>query len=128
MGAATWPGDDPMRVSTIGLISFARGRLLWAILRSPCSFLCFPDVECLRDRVCISPEQDWRNMADRGHPVPTLHLVWCCRELDEMELLGESLPSLTAPAASATRGSKEPLVTLSLFCSGEMASARASLG
>lgn len=44
-GTTTWPGDDPMGVSTIDPSSLACGRLLWATLRSPLAFLCFPDID-----------------------------------------------------------------------------------
>ena len=59
------------------------------------------------------PHQDWCVAAGEGVAVPDVHLVWCCRYMAEMELVGEAIPSMLARAGEA----KNTHVTMSLYCS-----------
>lgn len=38
--------------------------------------------------------------AASGSAVPEVHLVWCCRSMTEMELVGEAIPSMIASAGT----------------------------
>ncbi|CAM9835212.1 unnamed protein product [Scytosiphon promiscuus] len=59
--------------------------------------------------------QDWCEAYSNGEDVPEVHLIWSCRRLPEIELLGEALPSYLAavPAGAESR------FKMSLFCSGQ---------
>ena len=59
------------------------------------------------------PPQDWCVAAGEGVAVPEVHLVWCCRHMAEMELVGEAIPSMLASAGDA----KNTHFTMSLYCS-----------
>ncbi|CAM9215996.1 unnamed protein product [Sphacelaria rigidula] len=59
--------------------------------------------------------QDWCVAASTGVSVPEVHLVWSCRSMKEMELVGESLPSLLASAGRK----KDSHFTMSLYCTGK---------
>lgn len=58
--------------------------------------------------------QDWCVAAAEGADVPEVHLVWCCRFLSEMALVGEAFPSLIASAGEK----KDTHFSMSLYCSG----------
>ena len=66
---------------------------------------------------CIGPpspsSQDWCVAAAEGADVPEVRLVWCCRFLSEMELVGEAIPSLLASAGAK----KDTHFSMSLYCS-----------
>eukprot|EP00752_Nemacystus_decipiens_P001741 g1684.t1 len=66
--------------------------------------------------------QDWCQALNEGEDVPEVHLVWSCRRVEEIELLGEALPTLLASAAPA---GAESLLKISLFCSGKRPSEQA---
>lgn len=68
--------------------------------------------------------QDWCQALTDGEDVPEVHLVWSCRRIEEIELVGEALPSLLASAAPA---GAESLFKMSLFCSGKVMDALLSL-
>ncbi|CAM9175461.1 unnamed protein product [Ectocarpus fasciculatus] len=59
--------------------------------------------------------QDWCEAYSGGENVPAVHLVWSCRSMSEIELLGEALPSFLAAAPAGA----ESLFTMSMFCSGK---------
>ncbi|CBN80509.1 ferric reductase [Ectocarpus siliculosus] len=59
--------------------------------------------------------QDWCVVAAAGSVVPEVHLAWCCRTMVEMQLVGESIPSMLASAGSK-KGSH---FTLSLYCTSK---------
>lgn len=52
--------------------------------------------------------------------MPDVHLAWSCREMEEMKLVGESLPTVIA---SARRTAGESSFNMSLFCSNNVSSA-----
>ncbi|CAM9591145.1 unnamed protein product [Ectocarpus sp. 4 AP-2014] len=59
--------------------------------------------------------QDWCVAAAAGSVVPEVHLAWCCRTMVEMQLVGESIPSMLASAGSK----KDTHFTLSLYCTSK---------
>ncbi|CAM9161669.1 unnamed protein product [Ectocarpus sp. 12 AP-2014] len=59
--------------------------------------------------------QDWCEAYSGGEDVPAVHLVWSCRSMSEIELLGEALPSFLAAAPAGA----ESLFKMSMFCSGK---------
>ncbi|CAN0069464.1 unnamed protein product, partial [Ectocarpus fasciculatus] len=61
--------------------------------------------------------QDWAVAAREGADVPEVNLVWCCRYMSEMKLVGECLPSVLASAGSK----KDTHFSMSLYCSGSKA-------
>lgn len=69
-----------------------------------------------KTRCSASMYQDWCVAASSGATVPEVHLAWCCRDMREMELVGESLPSMLATTGDV----KETHFTLSLYCSGKV--------
>lgn len=60
--------------------------------------------------------QDWCVAAAAGAKVPEVHVSWCCRDMDEMELVGESIPSMLESAGTA----KDTHFSMSLYCSGKV--------
>lgn len=60
--------------------------------------------------------QDWCVAAAAGSAVPEVHLVWCCRSMAEMELVGEAIPSMLASVGTK----KESHFTLSLYCTSKV--------
>ncbi len=60
--------------------------------------------------------QDWCEALTNGEDLPDIHLVWSCRRIEEMELLGEALPSFLAAAPSGA----ETRCKISLFCTGKV--------
>lgn len=61
--------------------------------------------------------QDWAVAAAAGHSVPEVYLAWSCQRAAELEIVGESIPSLLSMAGSK----RDPrLFTLSLFCSDKV--------
>ena len=54
--------------------------------------------------------------AASGSAVPEVHLVWCCRSMTEMELVGEAIPSMIASAGTK----KDSHFTLSLYCTSKV--------
>lgn len=60
--------------------------------------------------------QDWCVAAAAGSVVPEVHLAWCCRTMVEMQLVGESIPSMLASAGSK----KDSHITLSLYCTSKV--------
>ena len=54
--------------------------------------------------------------AAAGSVVPEVHLAWCCRTMVEMQLVGESIPSMLASAGSK----KDSHFTLSLYCTSKV--------
>lgn len=69
---------------------------------------CIPSVFC--------DAQDWCVAAAAGSAVPEVHLVWCCRSMAEMELVGEAIPSMLASAGTK----KDSHFTLSLYCTSKV--------
>lgn len=74
--------------------------------------MCAPNAPCL---LSLSL-QDWCVAASTGGAVPEIHFVWSCRSMKEMELVGESLPSMLALAGSK----KDSHFTMSLYCTGKV--------
>lgn len=64
----------------------------------------------------LAPVKDWCVAHAGGEDVPEVHLVWCCRRVAEMALVGESLPSLLASAGAGA----DVRFQISLFCSSEV--------
>jgi len=60
--------------------------------------------------------QDWCEALANGDDLPDIHLIWSCRRIEEMELLGEALPSFLAAAPPGA----EARCKISLFCSGKV--------
>lgn len=54
--------------------------------------------------------------AAAGSAVPEVHLVWCCRSMAEMELVGEAIPSMLASAGNK----KDSHFTMSLYCTSKV--------
>lgn len=60
--------------------------------------------------------QDWCVAAATGSAVPEVHLVWCCRSMTEMELVGEAIPSMLGSAGPK----QDSHFTLSLYCTSKV--------
>lgn len=64
----------------------------------------------------LADVKDWCEAHADGQDVPEVRLVWSCRRVAEMALVGESLPSLLASAGAGA----EDRFEMSLFCSGKV--------
>lgn len=80
------------------------------------SYLLILDVPPRPSLAAAYIRQDWCVTAAAGSVVPEVHLVWCCRSMAEMELVGEAIPSMLASAGSKN----ESHFTLTLYCTSKV--------